>query len=121
MSPAGTSASAPMLRHSSLTNAWQKRITSMSLFPLGEKSEPPFAPPIARVVSEFLNVCSKARNFRIDRFTDEWKRMPPLYGPIALLCCTRQPVLLRTRPWSSVQLTRNEITRSGMHRRSIRL
>lgn len=42
--------------------------------------------PIGNVVSEFLNVCSKARNFRIPRFTEAWKRIPPLYGPMALLC-----------------------------------
>ena len=60
-------------------------ITMLDL-PRGEKSEPPLPPPIGRVVSEFLNVCSKARNFKIERFTDAWKRIPPLYGPIALLC-----------------------------------
>ena len=78
MSPAGTSVSGPIWRQSSVMKAWQKRITSMSLFPRGEKSLPPFAPPIARVVREFLKVCSKARNLRMERFTDEWKRTPPL-------------------------------------------
>ena len=63
-----------------------KRQTSAFDFPRGEKSEPPLPPPIGNVVSEFLNVCSKARNLRILRFTEAWKRIPPLYGPIALLC-----------------------------------
>jgi hypothetical protein len=40
------------------------------LLPLGSKSEPPLPPPMGSVVSAFLKVCSKARNFRIDRFTD---------------------------------------------------
>ena len=51
-------------------NDWQKRITSVSLRPLGLKSEPPLPPPIGRVVSAFFRVCSKARNFRIDWLTD---------------------------------------------------
>ena len=42
------------------------------------KSEPPLPPPIGRVVRAFLNVCSKPRNFRIERFTEGWKRIPPL-------------------------------------------
>ena len=59
-------------------NDWQKRITSASLLPFGSKSEPPLPPPSGRVVSEFLKTCSKARNFRIEAFTDGWKRNPPL-------------------------------------------
>ena len=35
-------------------------------FPRGLKSEPPFPPPIGNVVNAFLNVCSKARNFKMD-------------------------------------------------------
>ena len=89
MSPAGTSVSAPTWRNSSVAKAWQKRITSPGLLPLGSKSDPPLPPPIGSVVSAFLKVCSKARNFRIDRFTDGWKRRPPLYGPIARLCWMR--------------------------------
>ena len=59
-------------------NDWQNFITSLSDLPLGSKSEPPLPPPIGRVVRLFLKVCSKARNFRIERFTEGWKRMPPL-------------------------------------------
>ena len=70
-------------------NAWQKRITSLSDRPRMEKSEPPLPPPMGSVVSAFLNVCSKPRNLSMERFTDEWKRSPPLYGPMALLNCTR--------------------------------
>ena len=89
MSPAGTSVSAPMWRNSSLTKAWQKRMISPGLLPLGSKSEPPLPPPIGSVVSAFLKVCSKARNLRMDWFTEGWKRSPPLYGPIAELCWMR--------------------------------
>ena len=60
-------------------------MTSLSDLPLGSKSEPPLPPPIGSVVSEFLRICSKARNFRMPRFTVGWKRRPPLYGPMALL------------------------------------
>ena len=33
---------------------------------------------------------SKPKNFKIDKLTDGWKRIPPLYGPIALLNCMRK-------------------------------
>ena len=68
---------------------WQNFITSLSDLPLGLKSEPPLPPPMGRVVKLFLNTCSNARNFKMLRLTDEWKRKPPLYGPIALFICTR--------------------------------
>ena len=57
---------------------WQNRMISLSLLPFGSKFDPPFPPPIGNPVSEFLKVCSNARNFRTLSFTDEWKRMPPL-------------------------------------------
>ena len=63
---------------SSSMNAWQKRIISSLDFPLGSKSEPPLAPPIGSVVRAFLKVCSKPRNFSMDRDTALWKRRPPL-------------------------------------------
>ena len=121
MSPAGTSVSGPIWRHNSNMKAWQKRITSAFDLPRGEKSEPPLPPPIGRVVNEFLKVCSNAKNFKILKFTDAWKRIPPLYGPIALLCWMRYPMLVWTFPLSSIQVTRNWYTRSGMHKRSIKL
>ena len=34
--------------------AWQNLITSISDFPLGSKSAPPFPPPIGNPVNEFL-------------------------------------------------------------------
>src|SRR3989344_3758080 len=42
--------------------------------------------PMGRVVRAFLKVCSNARNFSTERLTDGWNRMPPLYGPMAMLC-----------------------------------
>ncbi len=78
MSPAGTSVSGPMWRNSSDMKLWQKRITSLSLLPLGSKSDPPLPPPMGSVVSEFLKTCSNARNLRMPRLTDGWKRSPPL-------------------------------------------
>ena len=41
------------------------RITSLSDFPFGLKSEPPFPPPIGKVVKEFLKTCSNPKNFKI--------------------------------------------------------
>ena len=54
MSPAGTSVFGPMWRNSSLMKLWQKRITSLSLLPLGSKSEPPLPPPMGSVVRAVL-------------------------------------------------------------------
>ncbi|CAM8493654.1 hypothetical protein ESCOCP365M1_20400 [Escherichia coli] len=118
ISPAGTSVSAPRWRYSSVISAWQKRITSPSLFPFGSKSLPPLPPPIGRVVRAFLKVCSKPRNLRMERLTDGWKRIPPLYGPMAELNCTRHARLTCTWLRSSTHTTRNWITRSGSTRRS---
>ena len=67
MSPAGTSVSAPTWRKSSDMKLWQKRMISFSLLPLGSKSEPPLPPPMGRPVSEFLKICSKPRNLRVER------------------------------------------------------
>ena len=113
MSPAGTSVSAPIYLQSSVIKLWQNAITSLSDFPLGSKSEPPLPPPIGSPVSEFLKICSNPRNLMIPRFTDGCRRNPPLYGPIALLNCTRYPVLTWTCPLSSTHGTRNLICLSG--------
>src|SRR5690606_2623373 len=69
ISPAGTSVLGPMWPYNSVIKLWQNRITSRSDFPLGSKSDPPFPPPIGRVVKLFLKTCSKARNFKILIFT----------------------------------------------------
>ena len=57
---------------------WQNRRISDSLFPFGLKSDPPLAPPMDRVVSEFLMVCSKAKNLSTLWLTPGWNRSPPL-------------------------------------------
>jgi len=97
---------------------WQNRMTSRSDLPLGSKSEPPLAPPMGRVVREFLKICSKPRNFRMLRFTEGWKRRPPLNGPMALLNWMRNPRLTWIFPWSSSQGTRKMNVRSGSTIRS---
>ena len=80
MSPAGTSVFGPMWRNSSVMKLWQNFMTSLSLLPFGSKSDPPLPPPIGSVVREFLNTCSKARNFRMPRLTDGWKPQAALVG-----------------------------------------
>src|SRR6201982_3384801 len=80
MSPAGTSVLAPTWRNSSVMNDWQKRMTLVSVFPLGSKSAPPLPPPIGRPVSEFLKTCSNARNLMMLAQTVGWKHKPPLNG-----------------------------------------
>lgn len=85
-------------------------LIGLTHFPLGSKSAPPLPPPIETVfhcsqspnffltgwtvvyirpVRAFLKICSKPRNFRMLRLTLGWNRRPPLYGPKALLNCTR--------------------------------
>ena len=44
--------------------------------------------------------------------------MPPLYGPMALFISMRKPRLTWTSPLSSIQGTRNMMTRSGSTMRS---
>ena len=100
-------------------NDWQKRMISRSERPLGSKSDPPLPPPIGIPVRPFLNVCSKPRNLTMPRFTEGWKRRPPLYGPRALLNSTRKPRLMCTSPRSSSHGTRKMIWRSGSQIRSM--
>ena len=52
------------------------------------------------------------------RLTEGWKRMPPLYGPMALFIWIRNPRLISISPSSSIQGTRNITTRSGSTIRS---
>src|SRR5437667_9571971 len=61
MSPAGTSVFGPTCRNNSVMKDWQDRMTSLSDFPFGSKSEPTLPPPIDQLVSEFLNSCSTER------------------------------------------------------------
>ncbi len=117
MSPAGTSVCSPMWRCSSVMKDWQNRMISRSDLPAGSKSEPPLPPPIGMPVSEFLKICSKPRNLTIPRYTEGWKRSPPLYGPSAELNSTRNPRLTCTTPASSIHGTRKMIWRSGSQRR----
>ncbi len=120
ISPAGTSVSAPIYLQSSVMKLWQNAITSLSDFPLGSKSDPPLPPPMGRPVREFLKICSNPRNLMMPRFTEGCKRRPPLYGPMALLNCTRYPVFTCTCPLSSTHGTRNLNCLSGFTRRSRR-
>jgi hypothetical protein len=54
------------------------------------------------------------KNIKInDKFYRELKAVPPVYGPSALLYCTRNPRLTRDIPESSIQATRKVRVRSG--------
>ena len=76
--PKGKSDNEVMCLQSSVMKDWQKRMTSLSLLPLGSKSEPPLPPPIGSVVRLFLKICSKPRNFSMERVTSLRRRIPPL-------------------------------------------
>ena len=56
---------------------WQKRMISPSDLPFEEKSDPPLAPPMGKVVSAFLKICSKPRNLMMDRVTVGWNLRSP--------------------------------------------
>src|SRR5690606_40738250 len=90
---------------------WQNRIISIFDLPFGSKSAPPLPPPSGIPVKLFLNTCSKAKNFRILKFTVGEKRRPPLYGPIALFIWTRYPRLRSEEHTSELQSRENLVCR----------
>ena len=65
-----------------------------------------------------MNICSNPKNFTILKFTDGWNLRPPLYGPIAELNCTLNPLFIWISPLSSIQGTLNIICLSGSTKRS---
>ena len=71
---------APMCLLSSVMNAWQKRMTSLSDLPLGSKSQPPLPPPIGSVVRLFFRICAQNKATEINKtqncFTDVALEMP---------------------------------------------
>ena len=68
----------PMWRYSSVMKLWQKRITSLSLLPLGSKSEPPLPPPMGRVVRRVLEDLLEGEELQDAQVHRGWKRSPPL-------------------------------------------
>ena len=50
---------------------------------------PPLAPPNGTSAMAVFQVISAASTLKRSSETSWWKRMPPLYGPRAWLCCTR--------------------------------
>ena len=78
-------------------------------FSLGSKFAPPLPPPSHNPVRAFLKHCSYARNCKLSSCSPASKRVPPLYGPKRLECCTRQPFVCCQLPKSSCQETRNSI------------
>jgi hypothetical protein len=89
MSPAGTSRLAPMCLLSSVMNAWQKRMTSPSLLPLGSKSAALAAPHRQAGQAVLEDLLEREELEDALTVTVGWKRSPPLYGPIALVNWTR--------------------------------
>ena len=70
-------------------NAWQKRIISRSLLPRGEVGAA-FSSTHRRGCKGVFECLLESEEFRYgEGYETAWNRMPPLYGPMALLNCTR--------------------------------
>ncbi|KAH3681002.1 hypothetical protein WICPIJ_008010 [Wickerhamomyces pijperi] len=88
-------------------------LISLSDLPFGLKSEPPLPPPMFKPVKAFLKICSKPKNFKMDKLTDGCNLKPPLYGPKAELNWTLKPLLISCSPLSFSQETLNWMILSG--------
>ena len=53
------------------------------------ESDRKYGPLCRRISFNILSVKEDAEECVNDTWFAAWKRMPPLYGPMALLCCTR--------------------------------
>ena len=99
-SGAGTSRSAPSSDAMSKAYRRVSRSSSPSDSEAGSTTTPPFAPPNGMSTTAHLIVMSAASAITSRTSTAGWNRIPPLPGPRAVLCCTRQPVNTSRRPSS---------------------
>ena len=61
---------------------------------------PPLPPPSGMSTTAHFQVIHMASARTVSSVSCGWKRMPPLEGPRASLCCTRKPRKTCTRPSS---------------------
>ena len=88
-SGAGTSVFGPIYLYSSRTYPRASLSSSPSLSVFGLTMIPHFPHPIGRSTTAHLNVIHIDSALTSSRFTSWWKRIPPLKGPRASLCCDR--------------------------------
>jgi hypothetical protein len=91
-SGAGTSVNSPMLRAIWRTHPRQICSCSRMLRWCGSQTTPPLPPPRGMSTSAHFQVIHIARARTVSIVSCGWKRMPPLLGPRASLCCTRKPL-----------------------------
>ncbi len=88
-SGAGMSFSGPMMIEISLVKRRVRFSSScMDMF-FGSQMTPPLAPPKGMLTSAHFQVIHIASALTSSSVTSGWKRIPPLPGPRARLCCTR--------------------------------
>ncbi len=99
-SGAGTSLTGPTFRATCRTQPRQICSCSRALRLWGSQTTPPLAPPSGMSTTAHFQVIHIARARTVSIVSWGWKRMPPLEGPRASLCCTRKPRKTFTRPSS---------------------
>ena len=109
-SGAGTSRSGPMSRATCRTQPRQIRSCSRSVRSCGSQTTPPLPPPSGMSTTAHFHVIHIASARTMSRLSCGWKRIPPLLGPRASLCCTRKP--RKTRTAAVVHAHRNGETRT---------
>ena len=85
-----------------ISEAYLRVILSSSFFDisLGLQMMPPLAPPNGMPTTVHFQVIHIARALTSSNVTLGWYLMPPLHGPRAELCWTRNPVNMRMDPLS---------------------
>ncbi len=84
----------------------------------GSQMTPPLPPPSGMSTTAHFQVIHVARARTVSSVSCGWKRMPPLFGPRASLCCTRNPRNTLTFPSSMRTGMANWNSRIGHRSRS---
>ena len=112
-SGAGTSRIGPTSLGDRRTHPRQICSCSRVLRLWGSQMTPPFAPPRGMSTTAHFQVIHMDRARTVSTVSCGWKRMPPLPGPRASLCCTRNPRKILRVPSSIRTGMANWYSRSG--------
>src|SRR5699024_167791 len=99
-SGAGISLDGPITGLKYCTYFLQIKCRSLTEYERGSTTTPPLLPPKGTPCNALFKVISEASVTVSSSSTDSWNRIPPLYGPKILLCCTRKDGILTTLPFS---------------------
>ncbi len=117
-SGAGTSLSGPTFFASWRTQPRQISSCSRMLRLCGSQMTPPLPPPSGMSTTAHFQVIHMASARTVSTVSCGWKRMPPLQGPRASLCCTRKPRNTFTLPSSMRTGMLKAYSRIGLRSRS---